>query len=139
MDCVAIFWQVVHKRNIKVVERVLNITKIKITLNNINNKIILLFFNRCKSFQNTKRGEICRIPGCTVSPSAGSQPTPIRMPHVQPETFRLFIQYVYTGKVNLLFITYCQFLLLFKKVHNPSYIYIFSYYFKILAYLKWWH
>ncbi|XP_026499925.2 BTB/POZ domain-containing protein 19 [Vanessa tameamea] len=62
-------------------------------------KIILIA--RCKSFQNTKRGEVCRIPGCTVSPSAGPQPTPIRMPHVQPETFRLFIQYVYTGKLLL--------------------------------------
>nr|XP_034831315.1 BTB/POZ domain-containing protein 19 [Maniola hyperantus] len=62
-------------------------------------KIIL--FARCKSFQNTKRGEVCRIPGCTITPSAGTQPTPIRMPHVQPETFRLFIQYVYTGKLLL--------------------------------------
>ncbi|CAH2242565.1 jg14626 [Pararge aegeria aegeria] len=62
-------------------------------------KIIL--FARCKSFQNTKRGEVCRIPGCTITPSVGTQPTPIRMPHVQPETFRLFIQYVYTGKLLL--------------------------------------
>ncbi|XP_072947341.1 serine-enriched protein [Epargyreus clarus] len=62
-------------------------------------KIILIA--RCKSFQNTKRGEVCRIPGCTVAPSVGTQPTPIRMPHVQPETFRLFIQYVYTGKLLL--------------------------------------
>ncbi|XP_063827740.1 uncharacterized protein LOC135077093 [Ostrinia nubilalis] len=62
-------------------------------------KIILIA--RCKSFQNTKRGEVCRIPGCSVAPSVGSQPTPIRMPHVQPDTFRLFIQYVYTGKLLL--------------------------------------
>ncbi|XP_045496052.1 BTB/POZ domain-containing protein 19 [Colias croceus] len=62
-------------------------------------KIILIA--RCRSFQNTKRGEVCRIPGCTVTPSVGAQPTPIRMPHVQPETFRLFIQYVYTGKLLL--------------------------------------
>ncbi|XP_059050682.1 uncharacterized protein LOC131845620 [Achroia grisella] len=62
-------------------------------------KIIMVA--RCKSFQNTKRGEVCRIPGCTVTPSVGAQPTPIRMPHVQPETFRLFIQYVYTGKLLL--------------------------------------
>ncbi|RVE51378.1 hypothetical protein evm_003933 [Chilo suppressalis] len=62
-------------------------------------KIILIA--RCKSFQNTKRGEVCRIPGCTVTPSSSGQPTPIRMPHVQPETFRLFIQYVYTGKLLL--------------------------------------
>ncbi|KAJ8716367.1 hypothetical protein PYW08_013652 [Mythimna loreyi] len=62
-------------------------------------KIILIA--RCKSFQNTKRGEVCRIPGCSVTPSIGAQPTPIRMPHVQVETFRLFIQYVYTGKLLL--------------------------------------
>ncbi|XP_026734002.1 BTB/POZ domain-containing protein 19 isoform X1 [Trichoplusia ni] len=62
-------------------------------------KIILIA--RCKSFQNTKRGEVCRIPGCTVTPSIGGQPTPIRMPHVQVETFRLFVQYVYTGKLLL--------------------------------------
>ncbi|CAK1586549.1 unnamed protein product [Parnassius mnemosyne] len=61
----------------------------------------IILVARCKSFQNTKRGEICRIPGCTVTPSVGAQPTPIRMPHVQPETFRLFIQYVYTGKLLL--------------------------------------
>ncbi|OWR54704.1 hypothetical protein KGM_212344 [Danaus plexippus plexippus] len=61
-------------------------------------KIILIA--RCKSFQNTKRGEVCRIPGCTVTPSIG-QPTPIRLQHVQPETFRLFTQYVYTGKLLL--------------------------------------
>lgn len=29
-------------------------------------------------------------------------PTPIRMPHAHPETFRQFIHYVYTGKVNIL-------------------------------------
>ncbi|GBP15840.1 Serine-enriched protein [Eumeta japonica] len=57
---------------------------------------------RCKSFQNTKRGEICRIPGCPVAPSGGSGGQAIvRMPYVQPDTFRLFIQYVYTGKLLL--------------------------------------
>ncbi|KAL4713134.1 hypothetical protein ACJJTC_004520 [Scirpophaga incertulas] len=66
-----------------------------------NNNVEISFRDECKSFQNTKRGEVCRIPGCTVTPSVGAQPTPIRMPHVQPETFRLFIQYVYTGKLLL--------------------------------------
>ncbi|KAI5644208.1 BTB/POZ domain-containing protein [Phthorimaea operculella] len=64
----------------------------------------IILVARCKSFQNTKRGEICRIPGCSVSaPPAGATgtPVPIRMPHVQPDTFRLFIQYVYTGKLLL--------------------------------------
>ncbi|GLH03612.1 Ring canal kelch homolog [Gryllus bimaculatus] len=56
---------------------------------------------RCKSFQTAKRGEICRIPGCTVSPSVPGSPTPIRLPHFQPETFRQFIIYVYTGKIIL--------------------------------------
>ncbi|XP_063363309.1 uncharacterized protein LOC134652082 [Cydia amplana] len=60
----------------------------------------IILVARCKSFQNTKRGEVCRIPGCTVTPSVGA-PVPVRMPHVQPETFRLFIQYVYTGKLLL--------------------------------------
>ncbi|XP_077287613.1 uncharacterized protein LOC143912224 isoform X2 [Arctopsyche grandis] len=55
---------------------------------------------RCKSFQNTKRGEICRIPGSSVSP-AGSGPTPVRIQHALPDTFRQFILYVYTGKLLL--------------------------------------
>ncbi|XP_065204116.1 BTB/POZ domain-containing protein 9 isoform X2 [Planococcus citri] len=55
---------------------------------------------RCKSFQTVKRGEICKIPGCSVSPpSAPGTRTPIRLPHFQGETFRQFIAYVYTGKM----------------------------------------
>ncbi|KAJ2944108.1 hypothetical protein O0L34_g18073 [Tuta absoluta] len=65
----------------------------------------IILVARCKSFQNTKRGEICRIPGCSVpAPPAGATtgaPVPIRLPHVQPDTFRLFVQYVYTGKLLL--------------------------------------
>lgn len=55
---------------------------------------------RCKSFQTAKRGEICRIPGCSVSPSAPGTPIPIRLPQVPPETFKQFMLYVYTGKVT---------------------------------------
>lgn len=55
---------------------------------------------RCQSFK-VKRGEICRIPGCSVSPSVPpGSPTPVRLPHFQGETFRQFIAYVYTGKVQ---------------------------------------
>ncbi|GAB0086729.1 BTB domain-containing protein [Sergentomyia squamirostris] len=53
----------------------------------------------CKSFQTLKRGEICRIPGCSVLPSAPGTPIPIRLPHLSPEVFKQFILYVYTGKV----------------------------------------
>lgn len=53
---------------------------------------------KCQSFK-VKRGEICKIPGCSVSPIPGS-PTPVRLPHFQGETFRQFITYVYTGKVR---------------------------------------
>lgn len=59
------------------------------------------FCYRCKSFQSVKRGEICRIPGCSVSPSAPGTPTPVRLPQFQGETFKQFINYVYTGKVRL--------------------------------------
>ncbi|KAK6632530.1 hypothetical protein RUM43_013298 [Polyplax serrata] len=58
----------------------------------------------CKSFQNAKRGEVCRIPipGCTVAPpSTPGGPAPIRLPHVQGDTFKKFIHYVYTGKIML--------------------------------------
>lgn len=27
-------------------------------------------YNRCASFRNVKRGEICKVPGTTVSPAA---------------------------------------------------------------------
>ncbi|XP_058808235.1 kelch-like protein 17 [Phymastichus coffea] len=44
---------------------------------------------RCKNFSVGKR-----------TGSAGN-PTPIRMPHAHPETFRRFIHYIYTGKIIL--------------------------------------
>lgn len=43
---------------------------------------------RCKNFTTTKR---MGSPG---------NPTPVRMPHAHPETFRQFINYIYTGKVR---------------------------------------
>ncbi|CAB0014581.1 unnamed protein product [Nesidiocoris tenuis] len=61
----------------------------------------LIMMYRCKSFQNAKRGEVCRIPGSNVVPSAPGTPTPIRLPHVQPEAFRQFLIFVYTGKIKL--------------------------------------
>nr|KAF7409107.1 hypothetical protein H0235_013959 [Vespula pensylvanica] len=42
--------------------------------------------NRCKNFTAAKR---IGTPG---------NPTPVRMPHAHPETFRQFIHYIYTGK-----------------------------------------
>nr|XP_046471679.1 uncharacterized protein LOC124213925 isoform X1 [Neodiprion pinetum] len=50
-------------------------------------KIILQ--SRCKSFTASKR---MGSPG---------NPTPVRMPHAHPETFRQFINYIYTGKIML--------------------------------------
>uniref|UniRef100_A0A146KZ69 BTB/POZ domain-containing protein 19 n=3 Tax=Lygus hesperus TaxID=30085 RepID=A0A146KZ69_LYGHE len=61
----------------------------------------LIMMTRCKSFQTAKRGEVCRIPGSSVVPGAPGTPTPVRLPHVQPEAFRQFLQYVYTGKIIL--------------------------------------
>ncbi|BFF96144.1 BTB/POZ domain-containing protein 9 [Drosophila madeirensis] len=63
----------------------------------------LMLMARCKSFKTAKRGEVCRIPGCTVSPAApgASAPTTIRLPHVNPDLFRQFILYVYTAKLVL--------------------------------------
>lgn len=55
---------------------------------------------RCQSFK-VKRGEICKIPGCSVSLSVPGTPTPVRLPHYQGETFRQFITYIYTGKILL--------------------------------------
>lgn len=54
-----------------------------------------------------KRGEICRIPGCSVSPSAPGTPTPVRLPQFQGETFKQFINYVYTGKVRTVYKWLC--------------------------------
>ncbi|XP_004522460.1 uncharacterized protein LOC101449859 [Ceratitis capitata] len=61
----------------------------------------ILLMARCKSFKTAKRGEICRIPGCSVSPAAPGTPTPVRLPHVNPDVFRQFIVYVYTAKILL--------------------------------------
>lgn len=61
----------------------------------------IILMARCKSFQNTKRGEICRIPGCSVLPSAPGAPSPIRLPHIEADIFRQFILYVYTAKIML--------------------------------------
>ncbi|CAG9821824.1 unnamed protein product [Phaedon cochleariae] len=61
----------------------------------------VILMARCKSFQNAKRGEICRIPGCSVSPAAPGTPTPVRLPQTPPETFKQFLLYVYTGKILL--------------------------------------
>lgn len=62
-------------------------------------KQIVRVYLRCKSFQTAKRGEVCRIPGCSVSPAAPGTPTPVRLPQAPPETFKQFLLYVYTGKV----------------------------------------
>ncbi|KAG8188652.1 hypothetical protein JTE90_026757 [Oedothorax gibbosus] len=56
---------------------------------------------RCTSFQNVKRGEICKVPGSTVSPAPPGTPTPIRLPHTKPDVFREVLFYLYTGKVIL--------------------------------------
>uniref|UniRef100_A0A1A9WRK9 BTB domain-containing protein n=1 Tax=Glossina brevipalpis TaxID=37001 RepID=A0A1A9WRK9_9MUSC len=61
----------------------------------------IMLMARCKSFKTAKRGELCRIPGCTVSPAAPGTPTPVRLPHMHPEVFRQFILYVYTAKIVL--------------------------------------
>ncbi|KAJ8931232.1 hypothetical protein NQ314_015876 [Rhamnusium bicolor] len=53
------------------------------------------------SFQTAKRGEVCRIPGCSVSPAAPGTPTPVRLPQAPPDTFKQFLMYVYTGKILL--------------------------------------
>lgn len=55
---------------------------------------------RCKSFQSTKRGELCRIPGSSVLPTSSGAPVQIRLPsHVNADVFRQFLLYIYTGKV----------------------------------------
>lgn len=52
--------------------------------------------------------------------SAGN-PTPVRMPHAHPETFRQFINYIYTGKVRYI------------QIINFVIIYMFDFYCKILS------
>ncbi|XP_055534431.1 uncharacterized protein LOC129723949 [Wyeomyia smithii] len=61
----------------------------------------IILMARCKSFQSPKRGEICRIPGSSVVPSAPGTPTTIRLPHIESDIFRQFILYVYTAKIML--------------------------------------
>ncbi|KAG5888228.1 hypothetical protein JTB14_035577 [Gonioctena quinquepunctata] len=61
----------------------------------------VILMARCKSFQTAKRGEICRIPGCSVSPAAPGTPSPVRLSQTPPETFKQFLLYVYTGKILL--------------------------------------
>lgn len=56
---------------------------------------------RCASFQNVKRGEVCKVPGSTVTPSPPGTPTPIRLPHSRVDVFRDVLFYVYTGKIAL--------------------------------------
>lgn len=63
--------------------------------------ILCKYVFRCKSFQTTKRGEMCRIPGSSVSPMAPGTPTPIRLPQVNADVFRQFMLYIYTGKVSV--------------------------------------
>lgn len=73
------------------------------TINSILN-VLFGLFSRCKSFQSTKRGELCRIPGSSVSPVTAGSPVVIRLPHVNADVFRQFILYVYTGKVSVSYI-----------------------------------
>lgn len=99
---------------------------------------------RCKSFQSVKRGEICRIPGCSVSPSAPGTPTPVRLPQFQGETFKQFVNYVYTGKVrtdenfiisssvdynnnNILFIIVTHTLIFLLKKHQNFHIQLYEF------------
>lgn len=61
-----------------------------------------------------KRGEVCRIPGCSVSPAAPGTPTPVRLPQAPADTFKQFLLYVYTGKV-------CYFVLLLNIYFHLRY------------------
>ncbi|KAJ3661926.1 hypothetical protein Zmor_006300 [Zophobas morio] len=61
----------------------------------------VILMARCKSFQTAKRGEVCRIPGSSVSPTTPGTPTPIRLPQAPPDTFKQFLLYIYTGKILL--------------------------------------
>lgn len=60
-------------------------------------KYLSLSYYRCKSFVEASGGEVCVIPGSTVTP--GSPQTTIRLPQYQPVIFRQVINYIYTGKV----------------------------------------
>ncbi|KAL5290500.1 hypothetical protein ACFFRR_010083 [Megaselia abdita] len=59
----------------------------------------LILMVRCKCFKTTKRGEICRIAGGSVIPETSGALTMIRLPYINPEIFRQFLRYVYTGKI----------------------------------------
>ncbi|CAB3374372.1 Hypothetical predicted protein [Cloeon dipterum] len=61
----------------------------------------LLLAARCTAFQGIKRGEICRIPGATVAAGTGGAPATVRLPHYSESNFRIFLVYVYTGKLVL--------------------------------------
>ena len=62
----------------------------------------LILAARCKSFQNLKHGEICLIPGSTVSPSPSpGAPSPIKLPHYNSDMFKHVMRYIYTGKIKL--------------------------------------
>ncbi|XP_065581334.1 uncharacterized protein LOC136040871 [Artemia franciscana] len=59
---------------------------------------------RCKSFQNLKRGDVCRISSAIVSfPSVAIQTSlpKIKLPNYTPEIFQNVLVYVYTGKITL--------------------------------------
>lgn len=70
------------------------------------------------SFSGSTSGtELCRIPGCSVSPPpAPGAPTPIRLAHFQADVFRQFVLYVYTGKVSVLSCIFCS--ICFKCLHS---------------------
>ncbi|XP_026480146.1 uncharacterized protein LOC113386590 [Ctenocephalides felis] len=61
----------------------------------------IILMARCKSFRTAKRGEVCRIPGCSVSPPSAGNPAQVRLPHARPETFKRLIVFLYTGKIQL--------------------------------------
>ncbi|KAF4527479.1 hypothetical protein B566_EDAN014117 [Ephemera danica] len=42
----------------------------------------------CSAFQNTKRGEVCRIPGCTSPIGVPGSPATMRLPHYSESNFR---------------------------------------------------
>ncbi|KAG0423720.1 hypothetical protein HPB47_000506, partial [Ixodes persulcatus] len=62
---------------------------------------ILADLRKCTNFQNVKRGEVCKVPGSTVTPAPPGSPTPIRLPHAKPDVFQSVLLYVYMGKIHL--------------------------------------
>ncbi|XP_064466201.1 uncharacterized protein LOC135377597 [Ornithodoros turicata] len=61
----------------------------------------LILRARCTNFQNLKRGEVCKVPGSTVTPAPPGSPTPIRLPHAKPDVFQSILMYIYMGKIHL--------------------------------------